>query len=213
MDDYYQNYADNTSYFQLNDFIIRVGNIAADFYRQEWRRQYDEFRQEKRDETVSFDPTVLAEQIIEVKRVNNEFVGELKAKAMTVPFDLQTTGFQYFFDNKNGDELERSNIGETWTYKYLPYSCRKFARIDGNKVKIFTNAIGGIQEVRVLYVPSIQVGDVDAEIPDGMVEYVIANTVGYMRSQAQGKIIKKSLDNNLNMAFETEMNPKATERP
>lgn len=207
-DDFEQNYSNGISFFTLDDYIVRAGNVAADYYRQAWKSMYDELRQEKRDEVVGFDPTVLSEQFVKLERKDNEFVGELSAKAMTLPFDMQTSGYQNIFDVRDGSELERSNLNETWTYKYLPYSCRKFFRIDGNKIKVFTNANGGVKEVRILYVPSIQIGDGDAEIPDGIVEYVITNTVGYMRSMAQGKIVKKTLDQNQNEVFETEANLK-----
>lgn len=205
-DDYEQNYSNGASFFTLDDFIIRVGNVAADYYRQGWKQMYDEMRQEKRDEVVGFDPTSLSEQFVKVEKKGSEFVGDLEKKAMSLPYDLQTSGYQNVFDVRDGSELERSNISEAWTYKYLPYSCRKFFRIDGNKIKIFCNANGGIQEVRILYVPSIQIGDGEAELPDGIVEFVIANTVGYMRSQAQGKIIKKTLDGNQNLILEAEAN-------
>lgn len=206
MDDFNQNYSDGTSFFLIEDFIYRIGNIAADMYRTLWRQMYDEIRQERRDEVVGFEPSVLSEQVVKVKKEGMEWVGEIEKPAMSLPYDKQSSGFNNVFDAKTGIELERSNINETWQYQYLPYSNRLFYRIDKNRLKIFTKGSANIQEARMLYVPSISIGDGDAELPDGMVNYVITNTVGYMRAMQQGKIIKKSLDGQENMIMESEIN-------
>lgn len=214
MDDFYQNFSDNTSYFQLEDFVYRIGTIAADYYTKEWQRMYAELRADRTQEVVAFDPTTLAEEFVKVKKDNEtgEWVGDLLRKVLSVPFDLQTSGYQIVMDAKTGEELERSNINETWNYQYQPLNNRKFWRIDRGKIKVFTRGICNLQELRILFVPSITIGDGDEELPDGIVSYCISNTVAYMRAMAQGKIIKKALDNNPNMAFETEMNPKAVDR-
>jgi len=205
-DDFFQNYADGTSFFTLDDFVLRVGNVASEFYRQLWKSMYDEIRQERRDEVVGFEPSVLSEQIVKVKKENGEWVGELEKAAMSLPFDKQSSGFSNVFDAKTGVELERSNINETWQYKYQPFTNRLFYRIDRDKVKIFSKGTCGVQELRILYVPSITIGDEDAELPDGIVQYVITNTVNYMRVFGDKKVLKKSLDGNQNEIIESEIN-------
>ncbi len=208
-DDFEQNYAGGTSFFTLDDYIARVADVAADIYRKMWKEQYDEIRSEKRQEVVGFEPSVLSEQFVKVKKVGSEWVGDIEHPALSLPFDQQSSGFSNVFDVKTGDELERSNINETWMYRYLPFTGRLFYRIDRQKVKIFTKGDCNIQEVRILYVPSIQPGDEDAEIPDGMSELVTTGVVNRMRELAQGTIVKKTLDQNANKIMETELNKKA----
>jgi len=205
MDDYYQQFQDGTSFFSLDDFIQRCGNVAADFYRQQWKLMYDELRQERRDEVVGFDPTVLSEQFIKLKKQGTEWIGDLEKPAMSLPYDKQSSGFSNVFDIKDGKELERSNINETWQYQYQPYTNRLFFRIDRNQIKVFTKGTANVQEVKVLYVPSITIGSGEDELPDGMVNYVIMTTVAQMRALAD-RPIKMALDGNSNQKFETEFN-------
>lgn len=205
MDDYYQQFQDGTSFFILDDFIQRCGNVAADFYRQQWKVMYDELRQERRDEVVGFDPSTLSEQVIKLKKQGIEWIGEIEKPAMSLPYDKQNSGYGNVFDAKSGIELERSNVNETWQYQYQPYTNRLFYRIDRNKIKVFTKGAGNVQEVRILYVPSISIGDGDAELPDGMVNYVVMTTVSQMMALA-GRPIKQSLDGNKDYKFETEFN-------
>jgi hypothetical protein len=205
-DDFYQQYADGTSFFNLNDFILRASNVAADYYRQQWKLMYDEIRQERRDEVVGFEPSVLSEQTIELKKEGTEWIGDIEKPAMSLPYDKQTSGISNVFDVKTGKELERSNVNETWQYQYQPYTNRLFYRIDRNKIKIFTKGAANVQEVRVLYVPSITIGDGEAELPDGMVNYVVMTTVSQMLQLSQGKIVKTSIDGNPNKIMESEIN-------
>jgi hypothetical protein len=208
-DDFEQNYANGTSFFVLSDYIIRAGNVAADFYRNQWRVMYDELRQERREEVVGFEPSVLSEQFVKLKKEGIEWIGDLEKPAMSLPYDKQSSGFSNVFDIKSGIELERSNINETWQYQYQPYTNRLFFRIDRNKIKVFTKGAANVQEVRILYVPSISIGDGEAELPDGMVSYVITTTVSQMRQFSQGKIVKTAIDGNQNLVMEGEINKEA----
>lgn len=204
-DDYEQNYASGVSFFTLQDYVIRAGNVAADFYRNQWKMMYDELRQERRDEVVGFDPSTLSEQFVKLKKEGIEWIGNLEKPAMSLPYDKQNSGFANVFDYKTGKELERSNINETWQYPLMPYTNRLFFRIDRDKIKIFTKTTLGVQEVRILYVPSITIGSVDDELPDGMVNYVVTTTVAQMRAFSD-KPVKMAADSNPNMKFETEFN-------
>lgn len=207
-DDFEQNYANGTSFFQLPDYIIRAGNVASDFYRSMWMQMYQELRQERKDEVVGFEPSVLSEQFIKVKKEGIEWIGKLEKPAMSLPFDKQSSGFQVVFDTKTGKELERSNVNEAWQYQYQPHTNRLFYRIDRGDIKVFTKGSANVQELRVLYVPSISIGDGEAELPDGIVNYVVMTTVSQMAALA-GRPIKKSLDGNENQKFETEFNKEA----
>ena len=208
-DDFLQNYADGTTFFTLDDFVQRAGFFAADFYRQEWKVQYDEIRQERRTEVVGFEPSVLSEQFSKVKKDGKEWVGDIEKPAMSLPFDMQSSSFQNVFDIKTGEELERSNINEIWQYKYLPFTGKFLYVIDRKKIRIFTKGNCNIQEVRILYVPSIQIGDTEADLPDGIVSYVMMNTLNYFRSAKEGVIVKKAQDQNFNKVMESEINKAA----
>lgn len=207
-DDYEQNYASGVSFFTLQDYVIRAGNVAADFYRNQWKMMYDKLRQERREEVVGFDPSTLSEQFVKLERKGSEFIGTLEKPAMSLPFDKQNSGFANVFDAKTGKELERSNVNETWQYHLMPYTDRLFFRIDRNKIKVFTKAALGVQEVRILYVPSITIGSTEDELPDGMVNYVVTTTVAQMRAFAD-RPIKMAADGQPNMKFETEFNKEA----
>jgi hypothetical protein len=206
MDDYFQNYAAGPDFFTIDDFIQRCGNVAADFYMKQWKMMYDELRQERREEVVGFDPSTLSEQLVKVKKEGIDFIGTLEKPAMSLPYDKQSSGFSNVFDAKTGKELERSNINETWQYSLMPYTDRMFFRFERDKIKIFTKSALGLQEVRILYVPSITIGSTEDELPDGMVNYVVMTTVSQMRQLAQGKVVKTSIDGNPNMIMESEIN-------
>lgn len=208
-DDFNQNYADNTSFFLLEDFLIRAGNIAAGFYMAMFQQLKAEMRQEKRDEVVAFDPSVLSEQEIALEKKDKEWVGTIDKAAMSFPFDEQTSGYQLAIDLSTGEEIERSNINEVWGYKYMPETCRKFFRIEGDKLKIFASPSSATKKVKLLYVPSIKIGDGDVQLPDGMVDFVITGTVNFMRQTQQGVVIKKSLDNSQDKIMESEINKKS----
>lgn len=208
-DDYNQNYADGTSFFLLDDFLLRAGNIAAAYYMQMFQQLKAEMRQEKREEVVAFEPSVLSEQIVTLERKNNEWVGNISSPAMSFPYDEQTSGYQMAIDTVNGEEIERSNINEVWGYKYMPETCRKFFRIEGKTLKVFGNPSASTKSVRLLYVPAIKMGDGDVELPDGMVDAIVTGTVNYMRQVSQGKVVKKSLDGNENEIMESEINKKS----
>lgn len=206
-DDYNQNYADNTTFWTLEDFIVRVGHAASTYYLTGWKKMYDEARAEGIPEVISFDATTLSEQFVKVERDSktSEWVGEICHPSMSLPFDQQTSGFQNVFNAETGAELERSNIGATWRYKFLPKTSRQFFRIEKNKLRIWSNGDCNIKEARILYVPSISIGDGDAELPDGIVSYCIAATIAYMREASQ-RVIKESLDGNKNLLPQLEAN-------
>lgn len=205
-DDFIQNYADQTTFWTLEDFITRIGNAAADFYQKGWKQYYDELRSERQNEVVCFDSESLSEQVVKLKRDGSgKWVGDLINMAMSLPFDQQNSGFQNIFDAKTGKELERSNISETWQDEYLPKNNRFFFYIDRDQIKVTTKGDCNIQEVRILYVPSIKIGDGDEWLPDGIVSYCIGVTVQWMKALS-GKPIKKTLDENENFTTETEMN-------
>lgn len=212
MDDYEQNYASGVSFFTIDDYINRVGDVAADIYRQMWDVLRQEFRQEKRQEIPSFDPSTLSEQVIKLEKENGaqRWTGDISSPYMSLPYDEQTSGIQLVFDEKTGKELERSNLNATWEFQYYPFTDRFFFSASKTKINVFTKGNCNIQSLRVLYVPSIGRDSGDAEVPDGIVALVKTGVVNRMRELA-GRPIKKALDGNQNEKFETEFNKKSLE--
>lgn len=204
-DDFYQNFSTPTDFFTRDDFLVRVGSVAADYYQKEWKRMYDELRAERITEIVGFDAGFLSEQFVKVKKENNTWIGNIVKQAVSFPYDMQNSGYQLVFDVKTGKEIERSNAHETWQDEYLPFNSKLFFYIDRNQIKITTKGNCNIQEVRILYVPSIKIGDGEEELPDGIIGYCVGATVEYMRQMA-GRPVKKSLDGNQNESVQTEMN-------
>ena len=150
----------------------------------------------------------MSEQVLEVKIVDGEMTAKLEQPFMSFPYDNQSSGIQQVFPTrrKDGQNLERSNLNEIWQYKFLPITDRIYWYVDCDGIKFFVNSIVPLNKVRVLYVPLV---NKDMRVPSGLIDFVTTNTVGKMRSIAQGKVIKKSLDLNQNEILETEIDKAA----
>lgn len=206
MDLYYQNYKSNSDFFVLSDFIFHCGNTVTDFYLQQYQLQYAEIRQEKKDQVVAFSADFLGEQILKIKKEGGETFAIIEKPVMSFPFDKQNIGIQEIFVTKPSGcvDLERQTINAIWDLKYQPVNNRVFWWVDRDRIKFYTKGIYNVQEVRILYVPAAN--NEDAEVPDGIVKYVIDTTVLTMKQISQGVVVKKSVDGNQNKIIETEVN-------
>jgi hypothetical protein len=202
MDEYLGSYADSTSFFTINDFIFHVGASLSAIYLAEYKQQYLELRQEKTESVVTFAADWLLEQEIEMKRVEDEWVGTLKERPMSFPFDKQVVGIQSV--TSRGKELTRSNATETWMYKYLPVSDEIYYRAQTDKIRAFTNGDCNLNKVKVLYVPSIN--NPESDVPDGVIRQAIDYTVGTMKKMQEGVVVKQTADSNSNQILQTEIN-------
>lgn len=202
-DQYYQNYRSNTDFFELKDFIFHCGATIADTYRQGFDIKYQEIRQDKQDEVVSFSHDWLSEQFLPVVRKKNEIYAVLGEMPMSFPFDQQDSGIQEVFSQEPfGTTLERSNITEIWQQKYYPATSHVFWWVDQNKIRFYNKGICNVERIRVLYVPTISA---NMQVPDGVIEIAVINTVVKMKEIAKGIVIKKSLDQNDNKILQTEI--------
>lgn len=213
MDLYYQNYKADNDFFDLSDFVTHCGNAITAIYQAFYNQEYQQLRQEKKDEFITFDIAWLNADEIDVKKERDITFAILQHSVMTFPFDKSLTGIQLVLDD-NGVEVERTTIQQLFQLKYLPVTNRIFFYADllggdkcetGSKIKFANKGICNLKKVRVYYVPSV---NDDMQVPDGIIENVIQQTLSMMRAAAEKTVIKKSLDGNQNKILETEMDKK-----
>lgn len=215
MDLYYQNYKTPTDFFSLEDFQFHIGAAATSFYDQLYRLEYARMKSEgETGEVVSFSNDFLSSQILKVQKDENEYFSNLIFDVLSFTYDQSNVGIQNVFVTipRPSYELERSDIDEFWQFAYLPQTNRIFWALDGERIRYRTVGKCNIQEVRVVYVPSIDGTDGEVEMPDGIVDNVINSCLQKMRAMA-GRPVKMSLDGNMNETIQTEMNPKAIVNP
>lgn len=213
MDEYYQNYKSNNDFFSLGDFIFYCGMTMGEFYSGEFKNQKAEMKAEGNDSYVSFDPSVLNEMDLDVKTKDGQRFAEYTSPIFTFAFDSQGIGVQTVDPipfTSDCCRIERlSNSGE-WLACYV--DDQPFFTV-GKKGLTLRNT--NVNKVRVAYVPAIPDGTdemADVNVPDGIIDYVLANTIQLMKAIADGTIVKKSIDQNQNKTLQTEINPKSLAR-
>jgi hypothetical protein len=204
MDVYYGSYKSSSQFFDLNDFISHCGTTLADIYQKEFKQKYAELRSEKSEDVVSFPADWLLEQKIKVQRKDNETFAELDKPVMAFTYDNQVVGVQEVLPLKPSDaKLERTTTTALWQKSHLPYTNRIFWYVQSTKIKFFNKGGCNINEINVLYIPSISN---DMLVPDGVEKLVVDTTVATMRELVQGTVVKKTIDGNQNAILETEVN-------
>lgn len=203
MDKFYQNYAGETDFFQIEDFVFHVGNVVAGMYQQVYKEQYAINRSDKNDEVVTFDVGWLEEQILKVERKDGRLFAAFEKPIMSFSFDNNTTGIQEVFDFSSDKEIQRIGISEIWKFKYLPVTDDIFFYGDKGGISFKSMGSCNINKVRVLVVPSV---NNEMSIPDGMIADAIDKTVMVMRNEYDKRVVKKTLDQNPNQLEQTEIN-------
>lgn len=200
MDSFYQDYKQNSEFFELSDFIFHAGATLGDYYRQQFEAKYAELRQEKSDEIVTFADDILLSTSVTVK----DGVADFNKKIMSFPYDRQNAGIADVFITKpvGNFTMERTNLAQIWQLRYMPYTGKIFWYSDRGQIKFFTNGSCNINEGVVYYVPGVSP---EMEVPDSLIDWTVSNTVQKMRQLKEGTIIKKSLDGNQNKIAETEI--------
>lgn len=204
MDLFYNSYKSAADYFDLEDFIYNTGATVADLFRQEYMQKYAELRQEKSDSMVEFDPTWLNEKEIDVEIKDGRYFAKIDFGFMNFPYDAQSTGIQSVISitPNYGKELQRVTLNQVWQLQYIPATNEIFFQPEKTKLNIFKYGAANTNKIKVFYIPSISE---DMEVPDGLVELAITNTVGKVKGLLQGNIVKKSIDGNINRVMETEI--------
>jgi hypothetical protein len=209
MDSYYQDFKQESEFFDLPDFIFHSASTVGDYYRQEYKQMYDQIRAEKSDEIVAFSEDLLVPITLKVKDNVATFPKDFSVMSFTS--DRQTSGFQKIFvtkpkQNGFGIQLERSNLYQIWQLRYVTKSNVVYWYYDRGAIKFFTKGEFNIQEIDVLYVPGVSTSML---VPDSLIDWTVNNTVQKMKAIKQGTVVKQSIDNNNNPIQETEMNKNA----
>lgn len=204
MDAYYSSYKDASQFFDLKDFIFHCGATILDFYQQEYKARYAELRANKQEDVVGFPADWLLEQRLKIERKDGETFAKIEKSFMGFTYDNQSCGVQEVLPIKPRDaNLERTTQAAQWQNKMIPYTGRIFWYVQKDRILFFNKGGCNINEVNVLYIPSISD---DMLVPEGIIRYTIDQTVSTMRQSVSGTVVKKAADGNQNLVLEAEMN-------
>jgi hypothetical protein len=200
MDAFYQDFKQNSEFFDLPDFIFHAGATLGDYYRQQFEAKYAELRQEKSEEIVTFSDDILANAVVKVK----DNVALFDKKIMSFAYDRQNAGIADVFITKpeGFTSMERTNLAQIWQLRYMPYTGKIFWYLERGKIKFYSNGTCNVNEVSIYYVPGV---GPEMEVADSLIDWTVNNTVQKMRQLKEGVIVKKSLDGNQNKLPETEI--------
>ncbi len=201
MDDYYSNYKQDSQFFELSDFIFAAGATLGDYYKNEFLAKYNEIRQEKSEEIVTFSPDILIDKVVDVK----DGIAKFGESYMSFLYDRNSVGIQIIQVVKpEGDcvDLERSNLAQLWQLKLLPATNTIFWIVERGNIRFYNKGEFNVQKVRVFYVPGI--GE-NTLVPDSLVDWVVSNTVVKKKQINQGNVVKKAINENPNMVLESEI--------
>lgn len=205
---YLMDYAQANEFFTLQDFIYHTGLVAADLYQQEFRLVKQEMRAERQEGTVAFSTDWLSAFEFTIEEKNGAFHADIPVKVVSFPYDNQNTGYQSVFINLGNCEVEadRSSLNERWQIKFLPTTDKVFFYPLKGRLEFYNP--GGLmlknRKGKLYYVPGV---DDNMELPDGIVNQVINNTVQKFRVLLQQVVVDKSNDGNPNKTIQTEVNP------
>lgn len=217
MDDYFQNYKGEADYWDIEDFVFRVGNTVSAMYWAYYQQEYAMLRQDKKEEVVTFDTGWLLEQVATVTNTAGKLTAQLTYPIMTFPYDKSSVGIQnVFITNPQADyECERISLSTVWQTKYWPKTNRiafygDVGFINGcsvvSNLSFINKGSCNIKQVLVSYVPSMFDG---AIIPDGLITDAISKTVTTMKQMASGQLVQKLDDFNPNKIAQNEVDKTA----
>lgn len=209
MDLYYQQYRDETSFFDEGDFIFHTGAAIGEVFRQEFALKYNELRQEKQDSVVTLSSDILVEDVLKVVRKDGEIYAEMEDDVFSFPFDQQNSAIQNVVPvmPRGACELLRSNMAVQWQNKHVPFTTKVFWWAEPRKIRFYSPANVTLAEVKVFYVPAISDR---MKVPDAVAKLVRDDVIQSMRAAQQGAIVKTANDLNPNKIIQTEMNLNAT---
>lgn len=206
MDAYYQQYADETAFFTLDDFVHHVGAAAGEIFRQEFQVAYAEQRQDTRGQSmVTLSQGMLVDEVLKVTKKDGYWRAILENDVFTFPFDASDAGIQDVEAVKpaNSCQLIRSRASVKWSLDIMPTMNKIFWWRDRDSIMFYSNTNANLTEVRVWYVPAI--GE-NMLIPDAIVHLVERTAIAAMREAQQGVIVKQANDLNSNKIAQTEIN-------
>jgi hypothetical protein len=207
MDLYLKNYRTPSEFFDIDDFSRHVAGVVGNLYMEGYKKDYAELRQERKDEVVSFDPAILNDEFLDVERKDGELFSKLKHGVMSFPYDEQGIGLQDVRAIKplNGVKFERTTSGAHWQLEYVPNCNIIFFYLERDKVRYVNKSSVNLQQVKILYVPSIH--DLAFLVPDSIFEFVVTTAAATIKEIVKGTVVKKSNDLNPDAILQTELNP------
>ncbi len=211
MDLFYATYKTDIEFFDIEDFITHTGHTVADIYQKYYELQYKTLRQDGRQEVVTFDNSVLSEQILDVKDESGILSAKLSQPIMSFIYDQSTVGIQdvFIIEPSPMVQVERNTVSSIWHLNYLPPMNKIWFYLTMDKLNFINKGTCNIKKVRVFYVPAMY--DL-ALIPDGIINQAIELTVGKMIKLTDKKVFKESLNQNNNKILESEID-KQTLKP
>ena len=203
-DAYFGNYKDASQFFDLSDFIFHCGAAASDFYQKQYEARYAELRALKQEDVVGFPADWLLSQTLKVERKDGETFVKLTKNIMAFTYSNESVGAQDVLPVRPRDaNLERTTLAASWQNKLVPFTNRIFWWIQKDRILFFNKGGCNINEVEVFYIPSI---NEEMLVPEGIIKYVVDQTVSTMRQLEQGIIVKKAADGQPNLVLEGEVN-------
>lgn len=207
MDKYYQDYASDEDFFQLDDFMGVVSSafnkIANDEYDQNklFNKQVNGYS------VVDISDDWLTKEIATV--TIDDFTGDLVAilsKKVWMPsFDLLGTGIQEV-QIKNCPECIRIARTDTWKLRIIPVVKSIFFIAEKDKVRFkHTKGLKVNDKVRVSYVAAISSDDEDGIIPESKVFQIRAVALQLMIATRDGTVVDMTSNKNPNKNLQTEI--------
>lgn len=199
MDLYYEDYASNTQFFDIDDFIFNVGSTYADLLSKEYDTERQRMRIEGEEGYATFSHDWLQTQVCPLKRKGEEGdYYQLIQKPMSFPYDKYDIGIQNVFPvgSKFRDELVRDSIDKSWQDKFLPNTKNVFWSLIQDTIIVR----GSVNQspppsIRVVYVPEVSL---DLEIPNSRNAMITAAVLVLMRKLEENHLVKETNDQNKN---------------
>lgn len=205
MDLYYQDYAGNTEFFDLDDFIFNVGSAYSDLLQKEYDSERMIMRADREEGYVTFSHDWLQTQELQIVRKSEEGAYyKLKQKPMSFPYDKWDIGIQNIFPvgSKFTRELIRDSVDKTWQDELLPNTKNVFWRLLKDSILVKDSILQSAPPaIRVIYVPEVSI---DLEIPNSRNGMITSMVLALMRGMETNHLVKETNDQNKNKLPVTE---------
>jgi len=207
MDLYYEDYASNTDFYDINDFIFQTGSAYAALLQAEYNQHRAEMRADRQEGYATFSHDWLQTQTIQITRSKEE--GDyylLKQKPMSFPFDMWDIGIQNVFPvgARFTKELIRDSIDKSWQDDLLPNTKNVFWSLIQDRIIVKCNSVmvSPPPFIRIIYVPDVSP---DLEIPASRNAIITTTVISMMRKIVdEGHLVKTTNNQNKNTLPVTE---------
>ncbi len=211
MDLYYQQYKTDDDFFELYHFKYLNSVAYASLLQDEYEKSYNKSLQETGEGHGQINSEWFIHENIKINRAKEiaPFEAQLTCKSIfSFRYDKQNSAINDIIalNGRCGDFI-RMNLDEKWKLKLLPESSEIYWFPLGSKI-YFSNIKCGLSEAIIVYIPSIDDMNDDAQIAGGMEKAIIESTLSLMMNARNGAVIDVSNDGNANKTIQTEINDK-----